>query len=219
MRMLVESQHVQLPLREEPFQQTLAEAIVLCTALPLESDPYETPEVKRRRELGRRAGESYRRGHLSNWPDFIKRIQYRRAGRMFARAALHEIAPLHLQLRSPALQPPAFLPDPSRRKSEEITNGLIRRRADKLRSEGRSPQPLNPELAEGKLLLFSPEETLTDGAACYSSKGFFDVDNVPPWDTWVAFRNQYVISWVPPQLIELANAGVDANPEQCILWA
>jgi hypothetical protein len=30
---------------------------------------------------------------------------------------------------------------------------------------------------------------------------------------------EYLVSWVPPQLLELANAGVEVNPEQCILWA
>ena len=72
------------------------------------------------------------------------------------------------------------------------------------------------DLAHGKLLLFSPEETLSDGAARYSSKGFFDDENVPPWDTWVAFCEPYLISWVALQLVELVNAGIDANPEQML---
>ena len=207
-----------LPTQADWFRLSLAETIVWCTGLPIENNPHEGPEIVHRRALGRRAGELYRRAHLSNWPDFITKIQYWRAGRMFARAALHDIAPLHAQLRSPELQPQSFLPDPSRKKCSEIVRGVISRRAERLHPRKGSPAPSH-SIADGRLLLFSPEETLTDGAACYSSKGFFDVDNVPPWDTWVAFHDQYVISWVPPQLVELANAGVDANPEQCILWA
>ena len=91
------------------------------------------------------------------------------------------------------------------------------RKAEQLRKEGRTAATPICELAGGRLLLFVPAETLDDGAARYSSKGFFDVHNSPPWDTWIGFIDQHVVSWVPPQLIELANAGVEVNPEQCIL--
>lgn len=67
------------------------------------------------------------------------------------------------------------------------------------------------------------------------SKGFFDVDNIPPHDTWVwMVRNSrirqladggswegeanYLVAWVPPDFIELAGRGVEANPEAPIVW-
>jgi hypothetical protein len=28
----------------------------------------------------------------------------------------------------------------------------------------------------------------------------------------------YLVAWVPPDFIRLANQGVDANPEECIVW-
>jgi hypothetical protein len=69
-----------------------------------------------------------------------------------------------------------------------------------------------------------------------ASRGFFDEDNTAPWDTWISYvveaapgRDRaapssdywrtYLISWVPPQLIELVDRGLDANPERCIIWA
>ncbi len=216
--MIAQSEHVRLPIDEDWFQRSLFETIVWCTRWPLKNHSHESFEIKNRRELGRRAGELYRRAHLSNWPEFIKKLQYSRANRMFTGARLHEIAPLEEQLRSPELRPGPFLPEPNREKSNKIVGSVRSRREERLRSEVQNPAPTGT-LADGKLVLFSPEETLSDGAARYFSKGFFDVDNVPPWDTWVAFKEQYVISWVPPQLIELANAGVEANPEQCVLWA
>ena len=74
-------------------------------------------------------------------------------------------------------------------------------------------------LADGRLLLYSPDENLFDGAAMVASNGFFDVDNIPPWDTWICFVGRYLVSWVPPQHLELANSGIEVNPEGCILWA
>ncbi len=50
--------------------------------------------------------------------------------------------------------------------------------------------------------------------------------NVPPWDTRVCYvvehaerHRSYLIGWVPPQLVAVADAGIDVNPEVCILWA
>jgi hypothetical protein len=78
-------------------------------------------------------------------------------------------------------------------------------------------------LAGGRLLAYEPDANLADGAAQLATCGFIDVDNVPPWDTWVGYIAEagglnYLVSWVPPTLIDLADWGVEANPEQCIWW-
>jgi hypothetical protein len=70
----------------------------------------------------------------------------------------------------------------------------------------------------GRLLLYAPDENLFDEAACSASPGFFDAGNIPPWDTWICFFVEYLVRWVPPPLAELANQGIDANAEPCILW-
>ena len=64
------------------------------------------------------------------------------------------------------------------------------------------------------------------GAATVASSGFFDIANIPPWDTWIAmFRTgdrsmgpEYLVSWVPDALLQDAAAGIDVNPEGCIIW-
>lgn len=83
-------------------------------------------------------------------------------------------------------------------------------------------------LADGRLLLYFPDAELADGAAEAESRGFFDVNNAPPHATWVGiFRDDaprdnscatYLVAWVPPALIELADRGITVNPEECILW-
>jgi hypothetical protein len=78
----------------------------------------------------------------------------------------------------------------------------------------------------GRLMVYFPHLNLRDGAAELESGGFFDLDNSPPWDTWVAvFEDQsdsepgpYVIAWVPEPLIGAAEAGIAVNPEGCIVW-
>jgi len=85
------------------------------------------------------------------------------------------------------------------------------------------------DLGGGRLLIYFPETDLACGAAEQETKGFFDINNVPPWDTWVTYfhdqeRNpdsydsEYLIAWVPPAFVHLANDGINVNPEQCIQW-
>ena len=79
----------------------------------------------------------------------------------------------------------------------------------------------------GRLLAYLPDMDLADGAAELESKGFFDINNTPPWDTWIAlFRDpagdissaSLLVCWVPDSLVDLADRGIRVNPEECILW-
>jgi len=82
------------------------------------------------------------------------------------------------------------------------------------------------DLGGGRLFVYYPDSNLCCGAAEQETHGFFDVDNVPPWDTWVAYfedggsswSSNYLISWVPPQFVELVSQGIYVNPEECIVW-
>lgn len=77
-------------------------------------------------------------------------------------------------------------------------------------------------------MVYFPDQSLSDGGAETESQGFFDVYNTSPWDIWVAFvselgnkdisHSEYLIAWVPPAFVELAGAGIRANPDECILW-
>lgn len=100
---------------------------------------------------------------------------------------------------------------------------LCQKRASLLKAEqilpGRSTDPSE----NGRILLFYPHETLCDGAAYESSKGFFDRWNIPPWDTWFWYarlpdQREVLYSWVPEEYEQLAEIGVSVNPEQCIQW-
>jgi hypothetical protein len=73
----------------------------------------------------------------------------------------------------------------------------------------------------GRLLLFWPHETLTDGAAAVTSRGYFDDWNMPPWDTWFWYGNLVdepaaLVSWVPEEFVNLVEEGVSVNPEECL---
>ena len=83
------------------------------------------------------------------------------------------------------------------------------------------------DLAGGRLLAYFPNQNLSDGAAEDETLGFLDVDNIPAWDTWVAYFEEYadrdyygcyLVAWIPPQFVEPVSDGISINPEECILW-
>jgi hypothetical protein len=81
------------------------------------------------------------------------------------------------------------------------------------------------DLRGGRLLVYFPDQDLADGAAEAESRGFLDVNNAPPWDSWIAAvqfeppsSDSHLITWVPPEFVPLVDAGIHANPEECIQW-
>jgi hypothetical protein len=148
-------------------------------------------------------------------------------------------------LRTPSLQPPGirvaddWLNDhwarvrrghEHRQAFPERVQALVEARARLLRSEGRYPSIPAGGLAGGRLLVYYPDANDSSGFSGEQSGGFFDVEDAPPWDTWLWFvqerespRNQsldaYLVSWVPPPMIELAEQGIQMNAMDCIGWA
>ena len=85
-----------------------------------------------------------------------------------------------------------------------------------------SVSSVNPE----QLLAYFPNAELACGTAELETRGYFDVHNTPPWDTWIALfldsapdHDSYgvcLVSWVPSQFESQVDAGIEVNPEECI---
>jgi len=90
-------------------------------------------------------------------------------------------------LRTAALQPGPLHGEQSVAERQACVASVIHARSRLLRAAGRSPSTPVADLAGGRLLLFDPDGTLSDGAAAVSSQRFFDDDNIPPWDCWVLY--------------------------------
>jgi hypothetical protein len=122
---------------------------------------------------------------------------------------------------------------------ESQVSSVAWERRDRLREIGLGGQEPAKDLCGGRLLAFDADGTLSDGVANSESNGFFDDDNVPPYDTWLwfvydeAYRRRmagtetserlpafetYLVAWVPPIFVELADHGIAINPEECIMW-
>ena len=109
------------------------------------------------------------------------------------------------------------------------------KRSRRLLSAGQEDRPAVTNLCGGRLVACFPSDTLSDGLTETESKGFFDVKDIPPYDTWVwIVRNvrrwesaghttsereaNYLVAWVPPDFIALADTGITVNPGNCIMW-
>jgi len=137
-------------------------------------------------------------------------------------------------LRSPELDPFAILDIPSwstksepfevwRKKTRDSYRRAIswinQTRSELLKTATLATREATNPPAESKLLLYAHLETVSDGAAEAGSSGFYDVEDAPPWDTWFSYENEIIFCCVPESAISAAQAGIDANPVDCIHWA
>lgn len=134
-------------------------------------------------------------------------------------------------LRSVALEPQALYGSRKR-----VVGHVISCRKDQLIHQRHEAQALQLSLQhknitipsqtyshQGRLLVYEPDNDLTDGAAQVESYGYFDLYNAPPWDTWVANvvepdGKNWILCWVPGVYLKLAEIGIKVNPEECIYW-
>ena len=85
-----------------------------------------------------------------------------------------------------------------------------------------------PDLKNGRLLIYCPGDDVSDGTSGLESENFFDEFSAPPWDTWIGIftqkhpnldeQTEYLLAYVPEQLIDLANQGINVNITACINW-
>jgi hypothetical protein len=128
-------------------------------------------------------------------------------------------------LRSASLRPPGLrLSDRIKVKFPKIVNTICEERAEAVASWLRNSPEAFRTLEGGRLLLCtSVTESIPDGAVSAMSKGFYDEDDLPPWDTWICYADdlnpEYLISWVPPEWIEIARHGVESHFLDCMKWA
>jgi hypothetical protein len=122
-------------------------------------------------------------------------------------------------LRSKTLSPSLFHDGP-----DDLVRALGRSRQLQLRYRNMQVGYQSPVVATGRFMLYFPDENLADGYAESVSGGLFDVDNLPAYDTWVSFFSeedyprQSARRYVPAPLIDAADAGIEGNPEECIVW-
>jgi hypothetical protein len=121
------------------------------------------------------------------------------------------------RLRTPELRP--SLPEsPTSVELAKAVEALVGRRHEVLGDQRLCEAP------RGRLLVCRVSESICSGESEHVTEGFFDVDDRPPWDTWVLgvvrpdTEHVMLISWVPLSLVALVNRGIEVNPYECIFW-
>jgi hypothetical protein len=100
------------------------------------------------------------------------------------------------------------------------------RRSRRLHSDRNVSADLGTVIAGGRLIAYSPDWNFACGVSEIETRGYFDVNNTPPWDTWVALVDapnakhweSSLIAWVPPVFVPLVQTGISVIPEGCVLW-
>jgi hypothetical protein len=204
------------------FKRRLSETIMWCAEKGLTARAAESSKTNRRRALFqqsedflRQARDRASRSWFHSKPSATK--QWAEAMTLL-KEIRDSLEPMEHRLRSAALEPKSAPSDLRTDTQWEQAVAEVAEQRAKLAADISAPA-CDVDESRGRLLLYVPTESLMDGAAQNSTKGFFDVDNVPPWDLWIDFSDRTLVSWVPSALEEVAQMGIDVNPEGCIRWA
>jgi hypothetical protein len=148
-------------------------------------------------------------GILRSEPDISESLQplRERLAEAVSWGSRHREGVPGVALRSAALAPPPAMPWP------ETVRSVMDRRLVQL---GRSWRRTLDPLGGGLLLVYHPTPPHSRGAARQASEGYFDEQDAPPWDTWVAYVEEaarsYLVAWVPPFALGPVAAGMAAAP-------
>jgi hypothetical protein len=206
--------------RSTHFQSCLDDVIRWCAARPIAGQEGDSLAVVRLREQFGHASDlidEARQAVGRGWRDRkIQDTEQWKAGQEILAEIVHSLGPAARELRSLSLSPTRPLSSSmSPQDWSQAVAEVVGKRSQVVKRTAVDDTGYDKS---GRLLLYFPAENLACGAAQVSSGGFFDTDNVPPWDIWVAYEGNALISWVPPGLIVAAQMGIDVNPENCIRW-
>jgi hypothetical protein len=206
---------------------SIEQTIAWCATQPITATPVETEDDLRRRRLFAESGllmaTAYTK-HVGSSKKLLRREYWEspewKLGMELSRQANPLPIPLANQLRTHALEPKRRIEEI---KIEEERKAMVRsvvdRRSALLRAHVQATPPrAGNDQREGRLLIYVPDDNIQDGASEYSSFGFYDSCDAPPWDTWIAYSDRKLLSWVPAELIGLAQIGIEVNVVECIPW-
>jgi hypothetical protein len=210
----------------EDVRLSLSETIAWCAKQIVVSEVEETEQERQRlrkiqyanelRKEAYRKGRTFRNRLLRR--NYMKNPEWKLSIELLRQAQMLPM-PLTSQLRSPDLKPNCPIGDVPEQGRKDLVDSVIAKRSFALHLQSQLALPnVAGNLHGGRLMLYTPSENFEDGASQGVSGGFFDVCDAPPWDIWVSYANGELLSWVPPELIELVQAGIDVNPVQCIRW-
>jgi hypothetical protein len=203
------------------FQLSLAETIAWCKMQSIGTEA-DSDGVHQRHLLYLQAKQLWEEARLAaNQGSFPRKISdtepWRHSAELYKQIR-DSLPPMDRTLRSSELKPTFDLNDVKTNPQwSEVVGEVAAKRAQSIGGDWVAKADANA--AGGRLLAYYPHENLACGAARYSSGGFFDDNNVPPWDLWVEFSEDTLVSWVPPALVDVAQMGIEVNPEECIHWA
>lgn len=86
----------------------------------------------------------------------------------------------------------------------------------------KSISPLDNRTFKGEILVVELDNTLKDGASESCTKGFIDLNDCPPIDTWFYLTEgnvgRILYAWIPQQFVSVVQDGIDVNVTGLFRW-
>jgi hypothetical protein len=116
----------------------------------------------------------------------------------------------------------AFRPNSLAGSRKSVVQSVIAKRSQRLRSKHEVIKSGKWSQA-GRLIACRPDLNLSEGAMLVATAGYFDYEELPPYDTWVGFVFEpnfmsFLISWVPDAYIHVVAEGLAVSSTECAIW-
>lgn len=143
-------------------------------------------------------------------------------------AEIDSLYPADTQVTDPALgaRSPKFAPEwPSPPRLNSARDARTWMVSTVCRKRSAASPKVDERAPLGKLLVYEVHGTGWDEASEVVSRGYFDSTDEPGWNTWIDYYEDNdheigarLLCYVPPALIDFADAGIAGNPVLCVDW-
>lgn len=123
---------------------------------------------------------------------------------------------------------------PDSRKAD-VVNNIVSKRSDLLKNTNVPLIPVEDLHQYGRIMIFDIDDTVVDGAPESVSAGYIDIEDAPPYDTWIAtggmlneigfyiedntIKDVVVVAWIPKDQYFYADLGVQVACVDNLWWA
>jgi|GEM_PF-1505328 len=101
----------------------------------------------------------------------------------------------------------------------QLVEEVIRKRQSNFASSAISREPNFVDRSRGRLLLVAQDYSNHNNLTSDLTGGFFDYNDVPPWDTWIMLIEGILVCWIPGEFQAIVHEAMQYEAIGILAWA
>jgi hypothetical protein len=100
----------------------------------------------------------------------------------------------------------------------QLVDEVIHKRQLQFASSAISSRPERGHQSTGRLLLVAQDYSNHNNLTSHLTGGFFDYNDVPPWDTWVILIEGILVCWIPGEFRAMVHEAMQYEAMGILAW-